>query len=189
METLRGALAMLPRKIQYVTILRGRWCNIVILNVHAPCEDTSDDVKNRFCEELARVFNEFPRYNMKILLCDFNAKEGRQDIFKPTIGNESSHEMSNDNGVRVYVKWVHCHHGMARFRVADRGDGLQIWRVAANIFNNQTRTADCGWYSSRGVGRGLTTLPHKNQYLLRITTHSLETGRITWHKLSTGKWT
>jgi hypothetical protein len=38
---------------------------------------------------------------MKILLDDFNEKVGREDIFKPTIGNESSHEISNDNGVRV----------------------------------------------------------------------------------------
>jgi hypothetical protein len=36
---------------------------------------------------------------MKILLGDFNAKVGREDIFKPTIGNESLHEISNDNGV------------------------------------------------------------------------------------------
>jgi endonuclease/exonuclease/phosphatase family metal-dependent hydrolase len=38
---------------------------------------------------------------MKILLSDFNAKVGREDIFKPIIGNESVHETSNDNGVRV----------------------------------------------------------------------------------------
>jgi hypothetical protein len=38
---------------------------------------------------------------MNILLGDFNAKVGRQDIFKPTIGKESSHEISNDNEVRV----------------------------------------------------------------------------------------
>jgi hypothetical protein len=35
------------------------------------------------------------------LLGDFNAKEGREEIFKLTIGNESLHETSNDNGVRV----------------------------------------------------------------------------------------
>jgi hypothetical protein len=51
------------------------------------------------------------------------------------------------------MKWVHCHHGMARPRVADREDGLQIWRVAANILNKQSRTADRGWSSSLGVGR------------------------------------
>jgi hypothetical protein len=38
---------------------------------------------------------------MKILLRDFNAKVGREDIFKPIIGNESLHKVSNDNGVRV----------------------------------------------------------------------------------------
>jgi hypothetical protein len=53
-----------------------------------------------------------------------------------------------------HVKWVHCHHGMARPRVADRGDGLQIRRVAANILNKQSRTADSGWSSSLGVGWG-----------------------------------
>jgi hypothetical protein len=38
---------------------------------------------------------------MKILMGDFNAKVGTEDIFKPIIGNESIHEASNDNGVRV----------------------------------------------------------------------------------------
>jgi hypothetical protein len=34
---------------------------------------------------------------MKILLGDLNAKVGRENIFKPTIGNETLHEISNDN--------------------------------------------------------------------------------------------
>jgi hypothetical protein len=38
---------------------------------------------------------------MKILLGDFNAKVGREDILKLTIGNESLHKISNDNEVRV----------------------------------------------------------------------------------------
>jgi hypothetical protein len=33
------------------------------------------------------------------MLGDFNTKVGREDIFKPTTGNESSHEISNDNAV------------------------------------------------------------------------------------------
>jgi hypothetical protein len=36
-------------------ILRGRWCSIIVLNVHAPCEDKGDDEKDSFCEELGRV--------------------------------------------------------------------------------------------------------------------------------------
>jgi hypothetical protein len=43
---------------------------------------------------------------MKILLGDFNANVGKEDIFKATIGNENLHETRNDNGVRV-VKLPH----------------------------------------------------------------------------------
>ena len=38
---------------------------------------------------------------MKMLLGDFNAKVGRENIFKPTIGQESLHQDSIDNGVRL----------------------------------------------------------------------------------------
>jgi hypothetical protein len=71
-----------------------------VLNVHAPTEDNIDDIQDRFYEELEQVFDKFLRYHMKMLL-DFNAKVSREDIFKSTIGNESLHETSNDNGVRV----------------------------------------------------------------------------------------
>jgi hypothetical protein len=80
-------------------ILRGHWCGVIVLNVHAPTKETTDDVKDSFYEELERVFHNFPKYHMKILLGDFNSKVGREDIFKPTIGNESLHQVSNDNGV------------------------------------------------------------------------------------------
>jgi hypothetical protein len=69
--------------------------------MHAPTEDKDDHIKDSFYEELEQVFNQFPRYHMKILLGDLNAKVGREDIFKPIIRNESLHEASNDNGVRV----------------------------------------------------------------------------------------
>jgi hypothetical protein len=39
-----------------------------------------------------------------------------------------------------------CHHGMARHRVADVRDGLQLWRVAANILNKVGQP-------TKGVGR------------------------------------
>jgi hypothetical protein len=80
-------------------ILRGCWCHIIVLNVHAPTEDKIDDVKDSIHKELEPVLDYFPKYHMKIPLGDFNAKVGKEDIFKPTIGNESLHEISNGNGV------------------------------------------------------------------------------------------
>jgi hypothetical protein len=82
-------------------ILRGRWFHIIILNVHAPTEDKTDDVKDGFYEELKRIFDKFPKYHINILLGNVNAEVRREDIFKPTIVNEGLHEISNDNGVRV----------------------------------------------------------------------------------------
>jgi hypothetical protein len=58
-------------------------------------------IKDSFYKELEEVFDQFPRYHMKILMGVFNAKVGREDIFKPIIGSESLHQASNDNGVRV----------------------------------------------------------------------------------------
>jgi hypothetical protein len=37
---------------------------------------------------------------MKILCGNFNAKVGRENIFTPTIRNESPHQDNNDSGVR-----------------------------------------------------------------------------------------
>ena len=80
-------------------VLRGRWCNIIVLNVHAPSEEKSDNSKDSFYEELEKVFDHFPKYVMKILLGDFNAKVGRENIFKSTIGNESLHHDSSKMGL------------------------------------------------------------------------------------------
>jgi hypothetical protein len=48
------------RRVEFISdrmsciILRGRWCNIIVLNVHAPCEYIGDDEQNSFYEELGR---------------------------------------------------------------------------------------------------------------------------------------
>jgi hypothetical protein len=82
-------------------ILRGHWCHIIVLKVYAPAEVKIGQVKYNFSEELERVFDEVLKDHMKYLVRDFNAKVGREDIFKSTIENQSSQEVSNDNGVRV----------------------------------------------------------------------------------------
>jgi hypothetical protein len=64
-------------------IQRGRRCHIIVLNIHAPTEDKTDDVKDSFYEEVECVFDKFPKYRLKILLGDFSAKVGTL-----TVGNE-----------------------------------------------------------------------------------------------------
>jgi len=37
-------------------VLIGRWCNIIVLNVHVPSEEKNDDSKDSFYEEFEQVF-------------------------------------------------------------------------------------------------------------------------------------
>jgi len=87
-------------RLSYI-VLRGRWHNIIVVNVHAPSKEKSDESKDSFYEELEQVFDHFPKYHVKMLLGDFNSKVERENIFKPTTGQESFNQDSNDNGVRL----------------------------------------------------------------------------------------
>jgi hypothetical protein len=68
-------------------MLRGCWCDIIVLNVHFPTEDRIGDVKNSFHEELecelregltvnkqrSHIFH-MERFNLKML----NEVEGKE---------------------------------------------------------------------------------------------------------------
>jgi hypothetical protein len=58
--------------------------------VQAPSEEKSDYLKDSFCEDLEQVFDHFPKYHTIILLVDCIAKVGSENIFRQTIGNEST---------------------------------------------------------------------------------------------------
>jgi hypothetical protein len=50
-------------------------------------EDKTDDTQESLYDELGCVFDQFPKYHTKMLLEDFSAIDGREDIFKPRTGN------------------------------------------------------------------------------------------------------
>jgi hypothetical protein len=66
-------------RISHIT-LRGHWFLIIVLNVHFPTEDKIDNLKDSFYMELESLFDIVPNYHIKMLLGDFNAKEGRDDF-------------------------------------------------------------------------------------------------------------
>jgi hypothetical protein len=49
-------------KMSYIT-LNGSWCDIILLNMHAPNEDKDNDIKDSFYEELEEVFDQSPVYH------------------------------------------------------------------------------------------------------------------------------
>ena len=77
-------------RVSYI-VLRGRWCNIVVLNVRAPSEEKSVVSKDSFYEELEQDFDRFPKYHMKIYHEILRQKWGERRF--------SSRQL----GMRVYI--------------------------------------------------------------------------------------
>ena len=90
-------MEFISHRVYYIT-LKGRWCDIV-LTVQAPLDDKDDDIIDIFYEEIERLLDQLPMYQMKTMLGDFNAKVGRENIFQSTIATESVHPESIDNGI------------------------------------------------------------------------------------------
>ncbi|XP_025405871.1 uncharacterized protein LOC112680089 [Sipha flava] len=66
-----------------------------------PIKDKSEEVKNAFYDELDRVCDGLTSGKPKIIIGDFNTKVGRERIYRPTIGINSLHSESNENGNKL----------------------------------------------------------------------------------------
>jgi hypothetical protein len=62
-----------------------------------PEKDKTDSMKDRFYEEVERVFDKFIKYHNENYS---SAKVGKEDVLK-TMVNESLNEISNGNGISV----------------------------------------------------------------------------------------
>jgi len=87
-------------RICYI-VAKGRWFVIAFINCYAPTEDKDYDTKNDFDSQLETVYDSIPSNIIKVVMGDFNAKVGREQWFRPVFGNESLHNISNDNGERL----------------------------------------------------------------------------------------
>ncbi|KAE9522281.1 hypothetical protein AGLY_017324 [Aphis glycines] len=75
--------------------------NMVLICVHASTEVSTNNDKDAFYEDLDRIYDKTPGNVIKIILGDLNAMCGKESQFQPTIGKESMHNISNDNGLRI----------------------------------------------------------------------------------------
>lgn len=81
--------------------IKGKFHNYSLINIHAPTEDKSEEEKEAFYENLERNLRKCPRYDVKVIIGDANAKVGQEQIYYPTIGKHSIHSECNDNGRRL----------------------------------------------------------------------------------------
>ena len=78
--------------------VKSKFYNITLMSIHAPTEEKSDLIKEQFYMELENVYDKIPKYDMKIIMGDFNAKVGKERYLTPACGKHSLHEETNKNG-------------------------------------------------------------------------------------------
>jgi len=57
-------------------VLGGNWCDVIVMNAHAPTDDECGDSKDSSCEELEQVFDNFPKYHKNSV--SFHKEVGRE---------------------------------------------------------------------------------------------------------------
>jgi len=83
--------------------LKAKWFSCTFINIRAPTNEKTEQVKEEFYNLLEQNINQIANSDIKIILGDFNAKVGKEDIYKPTIGSESLHNETNNNGIKNYL--------------------------------------------------------------------------------------
>jgi len=63
--------------------VHGKFRNCNIINVHAPIEDKDDEEKDKFYLELETIYSQCPKHDVKMVLGDFNANVGTEEIIIP----------------------------------------------------------------------------------------------------------
>ena len=81
--------------------LKAKWFSCTLINVHAPTNEKMEEVKEEFYNLLEQNINQITNSDIKIILGNINAKVGKEDIYKPTIGHESLHNETNNNGIKM----------------------------------------------------------------------------------------
>jgi hypothetical protein len=79
--------------------MRGKLNNFTIISVPVSTERKHVLVKDSFYGKLNHTYQRIPAHDTKIIVCEFNAKIGREEIFKTAVGNWSLHETSDENGI------------------------------------------------------------------------------------------
>jgi thymidylate kinase len=72
-----------------------------IINAHAPTEDEGDKEKEEFYEKLERAYDKLPANDIRIIVCDMNAKIDNGNILINHAGMYSLHKNTTETVGRL----------------------------------------------------------------------------------------
>ena len=81
--------------------VKGKFYNMTIINVYAPTEETDEEVKEVFYEEIQLVINRIPNNDLIVIVGDYNAKTGKEVACQNVSGKYSLHDIMSNNGEKV----------------------------------------------------------------------------------------
>ena len=81
--------------------LRGKFRNITLISAYAPTEDNPDAIKDNFYDQLIQVCEKAGKYDILVLLGDFNAKICKENFIATVAGKHTLHEVASENRKRL----------------------------------------------------------------------------------------
>ncbi|XP_055375384.1 uncharacterized protein LOC129608086 [Condylostylus longicornis] len=81
--------------------LKGKFCIITVIFAYAPTEDSEEQEKDVFYDNLSTLCEKAGSYDTLILLGDFNAKVGKEEFVLEVAGKHSLHDNTSANGLRL----------------------------------------------------------------------------------------
>ena len=144
--------------------LNVKWFSRTLINVPPPTNEKMGQVKAEFYNSLEQNKNQIANSDIKIILEDFNAKVDKEDIDKPTTGNESLQNETNNNGIKMTqfaiskgtnVRSTKFPHKDSHKETWFSADGRAVNEIDHVLISNRFRSAitDIRHQSTKGTGQ------------------------------------
>jgi len=109
-----------------------------VICTYAPTENSHEETKDTFYEQLEHTYDSIPRYYTKIIIVgDLNAQVCQEEEYKQTAGSCSFHENSNNNGVRLINFAIGKGMVISSTRLPKKDIYKHTWTSPGGRFNSQ----------------------------------------------------